>query len=127
MNEERKKRLDRVTTAEGFLELTDEDVAVIDERMESDRARRILAALLKMKRGRQLTQARIAKLIQSSQSRIAKAEAADSSVSLDLLFRANFAAGVSLEEIGRALMQKPHATVRRTKGVFRRRNTARPA
>ena len=42
-----------------------------------------------------MTQAEVAKLIESSQSRVAKMEAGDSSVSLDLLVRSLIALGAS--------------------------------
>jgi transcriptional regulator with XRE-family HTH domain len=57
-----------------------------------------LAASRLLKAARQksnLTQQILAKRLHTSQSRVAKMEAGDSSVSLDLLFRSLFALGVS--------------------------------
>jgi hypothetical protein len=62
---------------EELLELTDADIAVIEERLEVELTRRIMGDLLKSTRGWRLTLAGVAKMINSSQSRIAKAEEAD--------------------------------------------------
>jgi hypothetical protein len=58
------------------------------------RARRLAAGL---------TQQRLAELLESSQSRVAKMEAADPSVSLDLLIRALLAMGATPRELGAVL------------------------
>jgi DNA-binding XRE family transcriptional regulator len=47
----------------------------------------------------QLTQNELGKLLKSSQSRVAKIEAADPSVSLDLMFRSFFAAGGKMDDV----------------------------
>ena len=49
------------------------------------------------------TQARVAKMIRSSQSRVAKMEAADASVSLDLLVRTLLAFGTSRKDMARII------------------------
>ncbi|HEY0026072.1 MAG TPA: helix-turn-helix domain-containing protein [Longimicrobium sp.] len=50
-----------------------------------------------------LTQQRLAELLESSQSRVAKMEAADPSVSLDRLIRAMLAMGATPREVGAVL------------------------
>lgn len=50
-----------------------------------------------------LTQLQLAKKLGSSQSRIAKLETGALGVTLDLLFRALFAAGVSVEQVAREI------------------------
>ena len=66
-----------------------------------------LAQALRLRReARHLTQARLAKLIGSSQSRVAKMEAADSTVALDLLFRSLVATGATRRELAR-IIQRP--------------------
>ena len=50
-----------------------------------------------------MTQAQLAKEFQSSQSRIAKAETGDKSVSIELLVRAMLATGATLKEIGKTI------------------------
>lgn len=50
-----------------------------------------------------MIQARFAKLMHSSQSRIAKMEAGDPSVSIDLLMKSLLAFGVSKKELRRSI------------------------
>ena len=49
------------------------------------------------------TQAEVARRLGSSQSRVAKMEAGDASVSLDLLVRSLLTLGTSVEEVGRVI------------------------
>jgi predicted transcriptional regulator len=66
--------------------------------------RRILARGVMFRRlDKNVTQARLAKLMGSSQSRVAKMEAADPSVSLDLLIRALFVLGASRRDLMKML------------------------
>ena len=53
---------------------------------------------LRERRQRRMTQAQLAKELQSSQSRIAKAETGDKSVSIELLVRAMLATGATPKE-----------------------------
>lgn len=53
-----------------------------------------------------VTQTALARRIGSSQSRLAKMEAGDPSVSLDLLIRALLAVGASRRQVGRALAMR---------------------
>lgn len=81
-------------SADEFLGLTPEESAMLDIRMS-------LAAALKQRRlDAQWAQLQLAEKINSSQSRVAKMEACDSSVSLDLLIKAILATGATPEEIG---------------------------
>jgi DNA-binding XRE family transcriptional regulator len=76
-------------TVQDFLELSDADMELIETRLAASR-------LLKATRQKcKLTQEAVAEKLHTSQSRLAKMEAGDSSVSLDLLFRSLFAMGVS--------------------------------
>jgi transcriptional regulator with XRE-family HTH domain len=85
-----------VTRAE-FLGLTPEDEAIIAIRLALHRK-------LKETRARSgLTQTALAQRIGSSQSRVAKAEAGDASISLELLIRATVAGGASALEIADAI------------------------
>jgi transcriptional regulator with XRE-family HTH domain len=52
---------------------------------------------------RRLTQVDLAKAVQSSQSRVAKMEAGDPSVSLDLLVRSLIALGATSRELARII------------------------
>ena len=87
----------RVGNAEDFLELTAEESALVETKLalsESVRERR-------SKQG--LSQAELARRLKSSQSRVAKIEAADPSVSADLLLRALFALGATPGDVASAI------------------------
>lgn len=65
-------------------------------------SRRLLAAALRRRReARETTQVRLAAVLGSSQSRVAKMEAADPTVSLELLVRGLVALGATRAEVGR--------------------------
>src|SRR5262245_10110652 len=85
MREEKKRRLEakgwRIGTAQQFLGLSDEEAAFIELKLK------LVRGLRKQRERRRLTQVGLAKLLRSSQSRVAKMEAGDPSVSLDLLVR----------------------------------------
>ena len=82
-----------------FLDLSDEESAYIEMKLA-------LSEKLKERRRRtKLTQAELAKAIESSQSRVAKMEAGDPSVSIDLLVKSLLALGVSKKELGRTISQ----------------------
>ena len=87
----------RVGGVQQFLGLSDEEAAYVELRLK-------LADSLKSRRTRRnLTQAEFAKLIQSSQSRVAKMEGGDPSVSLDLLIRSLLALGASSRDLARTI------------------------
>ena len=70
-------------------------------------ARRVLAAAVRRRRQeRGLTQVRLARLLGSSQSRVAKLEAADVTVSLELLMRALVVLGATRVEVGRVMAER---------------------
>ena len=80
-------------SVQDFLDLSDADMALIETRLAASR-------LLKAARQKSnLTQHVVAKKLNTSQSRVAKMEAGDSSVSLDLLVRSLFALGVSRKSL----------------------------
>jgi ribosome-binding protein aMBF1 (putative translation factor) len=83
----------RVGDAEDFLGLTDEERRLVELRLAVSRAVR----RLRLKHG--LTQQQLAAKLKSSQSRVAKIEAAAAGVSLDLAFQALFAAGGELADL----------------------------
>src|SRR5438128_5026516 len=110
VREEKRRRLEakgwKFGTAQEFLRLSDEETAYIDLKA------RLATGLRKRRRRRSLTQADLAKRLQSSQSRIAKMEAGDPSVSLDLLIRSLLILGTSRRELSgsspRAHPSLPH-------------------
>ena len=87
----------KIGTAKDFLGLTDEEAAYVEMKLA-------LSEMLKNRRVRKkLTQAQLAQEIRSSQSRIAKMEAGDPTVSIDLLVKSLLALGVSTKELGRTI------------------------
>jgi hypothetical protein len=87
----------KVGTAQEFLGLSDEEAALIDLKLALGRA-------LKERRTRQrLSQAAVAARIRSSQSRVAKMESGDSTVSIDLLVRTLLALGASRKDLAKSL------------------------
>ena len=91
------KRGWKVGTVAEFLDLSDEESDYIEMKLA-------LSEKLKEKRaGTNLTQAQLAKAIKSSQSRVAKMEAGDPTVSIDLLVKSLLALGVSKKELGRTI------------------------
>jgi DNA-binding XRE family transcriptional regulator len=87
----------KVGTAKQFLGLTDEESAFVDLKLA-------LARSLRSRRERKgLTQDQLARLIESSQSRVAKMEAGDRTVSLDLLVRSLLAMGTTKRELARII------------------------
>ena len=88
----------QVGTVADFLELIPEESAYIELKL-------ILSAhLRKWREEKQLTQVELAERIQSSQSRVAKMEAGDPSVSLDLLVRTLFALGVTRDSLAQMII-----------------------
>lgn len=80
-----------------FLDLTPEEAAFIEMKLQLARAVR------NQRRLQNLTQTQLARRIESSQSRVAKIEAGDPSVALDLVFRALFALGLSKRDLAKIL------------------------
>jgi len=92
-----KKKGWKVGSAKEFLGLTDQEMAYIE--LKLDLSRKLKASRANQK----LTQAELARIVKSSQSRVAKMEAGDPTVSIDLLVKSLLALGVSKKELGRAI------------------------
>jgi predicted XRE-type DNA-binding protein len=101
MDKEKKARLEargwRVGTAEEFLGLTPEEAAYVELRLK------LSDAVREFRKKRHLTQIQLAELLESSQSRVAKVEAADESVSLDLLIRSLLALGATHQDLAKVI------------------------
>ncbi len=102
MNKTKLKRLKEggwaVGDAKGFLGLSDAEAAIIEMKVS-------LAAGLRRRRvARGLSQSALAARIGSSQSRVAKMEAGDPSVSIELLLRSLLATGTKRREIAQLLV-----------------------
>jgi DNA-binding XRE family transcriptional regulator len=107
MRDSKRRRLQakgwRVGTAKQFLQLSDEEDALIELRLR-------LADGLKVRRVKQgLTQIELAKAVRSSQSRVAKMEAGDPTVSLDLLVRSLLVLGTTNRELAQIIAQRSPA------------------
>lgn len=103
MNEEKRKRLEakgwKVTSVSEFLALSPDEESLIELRLALSNA--VKNHRLEAK----LTQQEAARMLHSSQSRIAKMEAGDVSVSLDLLIRSLFGLGVTAADLPKLLEQ----------------------
>ncbi len=97
MDAEKRKRLEaagwKTGSAYDFLEMTDQEASYVEIKLA------LSVAVRKLRRQRRLTQLQLAELMRSSQSRVAKAEAGDASVSLDLLIRSLLTLGVSNHDL----------------------------
>ena len=90
----------RVADTKDFLGLSHAEQQFIDVKLA-------LARLLrKLRTAGRLTQMELADRLGSSQSRVAKLEAGDSSVSVDLLVRSALAAGATKKDLAEALSSK---------------------
>jgi DNA-binding XRE family transcriptional regulator len=100
MNKAKRKKLETagysIGSTQDFLELTSEEMEYIE-------IKRALSKSLKEKRKAcRLTQVEAAKKVHTSQSRFAKIESADQTVSIDLLLKANLALGATRKELRHA-------------------------
>ncbi len=90
----------RVGSASDFLGLTKEEAALIEMKLG------LSESLRRRRRARKLTQTQLAKVLGSSQSRVAKMEAADPSVSIDLLVKALLDLGATRAQVAKALTKR---------------------
>jgi len=101
MREEKKRRLEakgwKVGGVKEFFRLSDEESAYIELKI------RLAEGLRERRQRSRLSQVDLARILKSSQSRIAKMEAGDPSVSLDLLVRSLLALGISDRELSRII------------------------
>ena len=103
MDSEKRKRLEAAGWAVGdasdFLELTPAEAELVELKVQ-------LALLVKEQRKiRNISQNALAQKMGSSQSRVAKIESGDPSVSLDLIFRALLTSGVTRQELAQAIYE----------------------
>ena len=104
MHETKRKKLEakgwKIGTPKDFLGMSDEEEAYVNLRLK-------LAEGLKARRqSRGITQVGLARTIKSSQSRVAKMEAGDPTVSLDLLVKSLFALGASNRELAAIIARR---------------------
>ena len=89
-----------VGSVDDFLELTPEESALVDLKLRLSDALRARRAKLG------LSQEAVAKRLHSSQSRVAKMEAGEASVSFDLLVRALVGLGATRADLAKAIQTK---------------------
>jgi len=100
MNAAKLKRLRaagwKVGSTKDFLKLSDEEAALVELKLS------LAGALKQARQKRRLSQVDLAQRMGSSQSRVAKIEAGDPSVTIDLMVRAILATGATRRELQRA-------------------------
>ena len=101
MKTAKRKRLEakgwKIGSSTEFLGLSSEEAAYVELKLALSRN------LQTTRKEKNLTQEELARLLKSSQSRIAKMEAGDPSVSLDLLVRSLLVLGTSRKTLARIL------------------------
>lgn len=101
MDKNKRQRLEakgwKVGTADEFLGLTPDEATYVDLKLALSRQVR------EYRQAKRLTQVEMARLLKSSQSRVAKIETGDASVSLDLLIRSLIALGATRRELGKII------------------------
>jgi|CXWL01.1.fsa_nt_gi predicted XRE-type DNA-binding protein len=104
MDQKKKERLEAAGwtfgTVDEFLGLTPEESAIVELRL------RLSNALKQRRQKLGLSQVKLAGVLSSSQSRVAKMEGDDPSVSIDLLIRGLMATGVGLEGLSKIVHPK---------------------
>ncbi len=113
MDKKKKERLSsggwRIGDATEFLELSAEEAEFVELKLA------LSSELRELRSVQGLSQGALAEKLGSSQSRVAKMEASDPTVTVDLLIRGLLAAGASTKDIASAIVRsKPKRTRRPT-------------
>ena len=90
----------RVGSVEEFLELTPEEAAFIEMKLA------LAQSVKKRRQAKRLTQTQLARRVGSSQSRVAKIEAGDPSVSIDLMMKTLLAMGASRAQLAKIITRR---------------------
>ncbi len=108
MHESKREHLEakgwKVGSVEDFLQLSPEEAAYVELRLK------LSDGLREQRQQHNLTQVELAKRVKSSQLRVAKMEAGDPSISLDLLIRSLLALGVSNQDLARIISPSHRTT-----------------
>lgn len=101
MDDAKRQRLEakgwQVGTVTDFLQLTPEEEAIVEIKLA------LSQRLKEIRNSQKITQQSLASRMNSSQSRIAKIEAGDPSVSLELLIRSLYCVGATKSDIVQAI------------------------
>ena len=102
MDEKKRQKLEqagwKIGSTEEFLELSPEEANYVELKLA------LASSLREMRTSKNMTQADLAALLKSSQSRVAKMEAGDPTVSLDLLVRSLLSLGLTRETLARLIV-----------------------
>jgi ribosome-binding protein aMBF1 (putative translation factor) len=97
MDKRKRRRLEgagwKVGSTTDFLGLSDEEAALVEVKLG------LASAVRKQRSRRGMSQQELGRLLGSSQSRVAKMEAADPSVSIDLMVRSLLRMGASRKDV----------------------------
>ena len=112
MKASKRKKLEaagwKVGSASEFLELSDTEAMLVNMKLA------LAKKVKELRQSKKITQNELAELIGSSQSRVAKLEIADRSVSMELLVRSLAALGASRAQIGKIVGTKATAQKKTT-------------
>jgi len=101
MDKTKRKRLERkgwkVGSVAEFLALTPDEAAYIEVKLA------LSQSIRERRQHKKLTQIEMARLLKSSQSRVAKIESGDTSVSVDLLVRSLIALGATRKDLAQVI------------------------
>ena len=107
MQQAKRKKLNssgwKVGSVSDFLGLSPEEQTFIEMKIS------LSQQLKEMRQRKHLSQVDFAKIIRSSQSRVAKMESGSASVSIDLLIKSLLALGASQKDLAKAISSKPRA------------------
>jgi len=107
MKKAKRQRLEaagwKIGSTADLLGLSPEEAAIVELKVS------LASAVRKKRQAKKLTQEELADLLGSSQSRVAKIEAADSEVSLDLLVRALLLLGVTRQGLAKIVATRSAA------------------
>ena len=107
MQRRKRNRLERqgwaVGSTQEFLGLSNEEAELVELRL------RLAQGIRHQRSAKGMTQTDLARAVGSSQSRVAKMEAGDATVSIDLLVRSLLRMGTSSREIGQIIARRQRA------------------
>jgi hypothetical protein len=118
MHASRRKKLEatgyRVGNAAEFLGLSPEEAALIDMKVK------LSIQLVELRKKGRISQTALANMIGSSQSRVAKMEACDPSVSMDFMFKSAFALGADQAKIDKFITSMSGVAVTKRKAATKK-------
>ena len=104
MKADKRKKLEaagwKAGTASEFLQLDEAEEALVNMKID------LASKVREMRKKKHMSQQRLAKLLGSSQSRVAKLETADRSVSMELMIKSLVTLGATRHQIGKVVSSK---------------------